>query len=380
MRATLPPHWSSRLSPWPPRAAAAGPPERRRRRTPGRPHRARALRRRRRRVLRPHDLAALRRLPGATSPLAADTRAALGDFGSPQLGTRPLIPGCRLGRRRASSVCSPGTASPSGPFDGTFGDRTSPRSSASSAGRESTRSASPGRRPWLRCGSRLPPRRSSWRGRALARHDAFGPRANRFHTASTTRAPRGTTSLGSRRRHRLLHRPAAGFGTLVVLQHSSGVTPSTATCRGSSSPSASASPAARRRPRRHDRRRDRPHLHFEVRVRDASVDPATAIGWSGAEAAYSAASVFKQPDGAPKSRLRSAREPSTRPDGCGISPCSFDSVERDPSLSCPLEQPGLAGDANRDEQADGRAADLCVREVPRGATAQHRASPLVRRV
>src|SRR3954454_22218404 len=42
----------------------------------------------------PKTLAALRRLQGAPSPLAADTRAALGTFGAAQIGSRPLILGC----------------------------------------------------------------------------------------------------------------------------------------------------------------------------------------------------------------------------------------------------------------------------------------------
>src|SRR6476619_8426507 len=41
----------------------------------------------------PKTLAALRRVQGATSPLAAETRAALGTFGAAQLGARPLILG-----------------------------------------------------------------------------------------------------------------------------------------------------------------------------------------------------------------------------------------------------------------------------------------------
>ena len=41
----------------------------------------------------PKTLAGLRRLQGATSPLASETRAALGTFGAAQLGSRPLTLG-----------------------------------------------------------------------------------------------------------------------------------------------------------------------------------------------------------------------------------------------------------------------------------------------
>src|SRR3954463_10976850 len=42
----------------------------------------------------PVTLASLRQLPGASSPLAAGPRASLGDFGSHQLGSRPILAGC----------------------------------------------------------------------------------------------------------------------------------------------------------------------------------------------------------------------------------------------------------------------------------------------
>src|SRR3954468_5253531 len=42
----------------------------------------------------PKTLAGLRKLPGAGSPLASETRSALGAFGSMQLGDRPLLLGC----------------------------------------------------------------------------------------------------------------------------------------------------------------------------------------------------------------------------------------------------------------------------------------------
>ena len=69
-------------------------------------------------------LAALRRLQGATSPLASETRAALGTFGAAQLGSRPLVLGSSGWDVASLQWLLAWHGFPSGPFDGTFGDRT----------------------------------------------------------------------------------------------------------------------------------------------------------------------------------------------------------------------------------------------------------------
>ena len=109
--------------------------------------------------------------------------------------------------------------------------------------------------------------------------DGFGPRRNRFHAGVDYPAPMGTTVWPAGDGVVSFTGQADGFGTLVVVQHSSGVTTfyghlskilvpvgkrvSRGTPLGLVGMTGDATG---------------PHLHFEVRVRDASVDPATAIG------------------------------------------------------------------------------------------------------
>src|SRR5690349_3306707 len=69
-------------------------------------------------------LAALHKLQGATSPLTAETRAALGTYGAAQLGSRPLVPGCAGWDVASLQWLLAWHGFPSGPFDGSFGDRT----------------------------------------------------------------------------------------------------------------------------------------------------------------------------------------------------------------------------------------------------------------
>ncbi len=72
----------------------------------------------------PRTLAGLRKLPGATAPLAPETRAALGVFGDSQLGSRPLIAGCGGWDVAALQFLLAWHGFPSGTLDGVFGDRT----------------------------------------------------------------------------------------------------------------------------------------------------------------------------------------------------------------------------------------------------------------
>ena len=109
--------------------------------------------------------------------------------------------------------------------------------------------------------------------------DGFGPRGNRFHAGVDYPAPMGTTVWAAGDGVVTFTGPADGFGTLVVVQHSSGVT----TFYGHLSKILV--PVGKRVSRGTPvglvgmtGDATGPHLHFEVRVRDASVDPATAIG------------------------------------------------------------------------------------------------------
>ena len=63
-------------------------------------------------------LTALRGLPGATTPLAPATRAALGDFGAHPLGSRPLVPrtgmsaSLKAGAASSTALCSSSLSKP----------------------------------------------------------------------------------------------------------------------------------------------------------------------------------------------------------------------------------------------------------------------------
>jgi peptidoglycan hydrolase-like protein with peptidoglycan-binding domain len=228
----------------------------------------------------PKTLAGLRRLPGASSPLSADTRAALGPFGASQLGSRPLVRGCSGWDVAALQFLLAWHGFPSGPFDGTFGDRTENALLRFQrwAGIDPIGVAG----PLTLAALREPPPASPIRLQRpidASPTDGFGPRGDRFHTGVDYPAPTGTDVVAAADGTVLATGRADGYGKLVVLQHTSGVTtyyahlskilvvPGRRVARdtpvglvGSTGESTG------------------PHLHFEVRVRDAAVDPASAVG------------------------------------------------------------------------------------------------------
>ena len=228
----------------------------------------------------PRTLAGLRRLPGATAPLALETRTALGPFGAPELGSRPLLTGCTGWDVAALQFLLAWHGFPSGRFDGVLGERTSAALLRFQrwAGIDPIGVAGPQTLAALR----QPPPVSPIR---LARPidarptDGFGPRGDRFHTGVDYPAPTGTAVVAAGDGTVIAAGSAAGYGRLVVVQHSAGVTTFYAhlskilvkpgrpiaggTILGLVGQTGDATG---------------PHLHFEVRVRDAAVDPATAIG------------------------------------------------------------------------------------------------------
>jgi murein DD-endopeptidase MepM/ murein hydrolase activator NlpD len=224
--------------------------------------------------------AALRRLPGATSPLASETRAALGTFGNTQLGDRPLLLGCSGWDVAALQFLLAWHGFPSGPFDGSFGDKTEAAlirfqrwADIDPIGIAGPQTLAALREPLPVSPIRL--------GRPIdaAPDDNFGPRGNRFHAGIDYAAPMGTGVVAAGEGIVFFVGQADGFGNLVVVQHSSGVT----TFYGhlSNFLVAAGKRVARGTPiglvgMTGDA--TGPHLHFEVRVRDAAVDPVTAIG------------------------------------------------------------------------------------------------------
>ncbi|HEX2061563.1 MAG TPA: peptidoglycan DD-metalloendopeptidase family protein, partial [Thermoanaerobaculia bacterium] len=108
--------------------------------------------------------------------------------------------------------------------------------------------------------------------------DLFGPRGNRFHTGLDFPAPHGTPVHAARGGRVTVARWLEGYGYTIVVRHSFGVSTMYAHLSsfavrdgekvsfgeriGGVGASGSASG---------------PHLHFEVRVRGAAVDPLTTL-------------------------------------------------------------------------------------------------------
>jgi murein DD-endopeptidase MepM/ murein hydrolase activator NlpD len=228
----------------------------------------------------PRTLAGLRKLPGATAPLAPETRAALGAFGDSQLGSRQLVAGCSGWDVAALQFLLAWHGFPSGTLDGVFGDRTQAALLGFQrwAGIDAIGIAGPRTLAALRDPAPVSPIRL---GRPIdaGGTDGFGPRGNRFHTGIDYPAPTGTPVVAAAGGTVIGTGPAEGYGKLVVIQHASGVTTLYAhlsrilvaqgrrVARGTLIGLVGQTGDA-----------TAPHLHFEVRVRDAAVDPATAIG------------------------------------------------------------------------------------------------------
>ena len=109
--------------------------------------------------------------------------------------------------------------------------------------------------------------------------DVFGPRGNRFHAGIDILAPRGTPVGAAAAGHvTWAGRLAGGWGNLVVVAHADGV-------RTMYAHLSSIAVRLGQRVARGDRLgavgatgdATGPHLHFEVRLRGAAVDPRPAL-------------------------------------------------------------------------------------------------------
>jgi murein DD-endopeptidase MepM/ murein hydrolase activator NlpD len=108
--------------------------------------------------------------------------------------------------------------------------------------------------------------------------DGFGPRGMRFHTGIDYPAPFGTPVVAARDGFVLAVGVLSGYGTVVEVQHEQGVTtlyahlsrslvkPGRRVARGAVVGLVGMTGDA-----------TGPHLHFEVRVRGAAIDPASAL-------------------------------------------------------------------------------------------------------
>lgn len=209
------------------------------------------------------------------------TRRALGRHGRPPYGSRPIALGMVGWDVAALQFLLAWHGFPSGVFDGRFGPHVDAalRRFQAWAGLVPDGVAGPATRRALHRPVPRSPLRFVW---PLAVRtsigDRFGPRAAAFHTGIDIPATRGTRVLAARAGTVVWAGWADGYGRLVTVAHTRGVVSMYAHLRriavargahvrrgallgwvGSSGDATG------------------PHLHFEVRVRGAAVDPVPAL-------------------------------------------------------------------------------------------------------
>jgi peptidoglycan hydrolase-like protein with peptidoglycan-binding domain len=207
------------------------------------------------------------------------TRKALGKLGKPGLGTRTLRIGNRGWDVASLQFRLAMHGFPSGTFDGDFGPRTDAALRRfqewaglpvdGHAGRATYRAltASPATSP-LSFRSPLD----------VPYTDLFGPRGARFHTGLDFPAPYGTPVQAARTGRVTVARWLEGYGHTIVIRHSLGV--STMYAHLSAFVVRDGERVAVGQPIGRVGKSGSatgPHLHFEVRVRGAAVDPLPAL-------------------------------------------------------------------------------------------------------
>jgi murein DD-endopeptidase MepM/ murein hydrolase activator NlpD len=228
----------------------------------------------------PQTLSALNRLAGATTAPSPATRAALGRFGAHPLGSRPLVAGTSGWDVAALQFLLAWHGFPSGTLDGAFGVRTKAALLAFQrwAGIDPIAVAGPQTLAALRQPPPTSPVRIS-APIATEPTDGFGPRGTRFHTGVDYPAPVGTPVVAARDGVVASVGVLAGYGNVVELAHEQGVTtlyahlsrilvePAERVTRGTVVGLVGQTGDA-----------TGPHLHFELRVRGAAIDPAAPLG------------------------------------------------------------------------------------------------------
>jgi murein DD-endopeptidase MepM/ murein hydrolase activator NlpD len=209
------------------------------------------------------------------------TRAALGQYGAPApLGNRTLAVGMRGWDVAALQFSLAWHGFPSGTLDGAFGpstDRALRRFQRwvgrRADGRAGTAVVTALQRPAPTCPLRLA------QPIAAPYADLFGPRGDRFHAGLDYRAPAGAPVVAAAT-GRVTHAgwQGGGWGNVVMVAHANGVSTMYAhlsrvtvrvgrrVVRGQGVGHVGSSGHA-----------TGPHLHFEVWVRGAAVDPVTAL-------------------------------------------------------------------------------------------------------
>lgn len=208
------------------------------------------------------------------------TRRALGDLGRPELGSRSLSMGARGWDVAELQFKLAWHGFPSGPFDGAFGPR------LEAAVRRFQRFADlptvgiAGPRTMAALAHQLPTSPLDLSAPVAAPvGDGFGPRGDGFHAGVDFVAPAGTPVVSARVGRVVWAAALGSFGNTVVVRHSKGVRTlyahlaridvdlldrvSTGTRLGLVGSTGNSTG---------------PHLHFEVRVRSAAVDPLGPLG------------------------------------------------------------------------------------------------------
>ncbi len=207
------------------------------------------------------------------------TRRALGRFARHTLGSRPLVIGSRGWDVAGLQFLLAWHGFPSAAIDGIFGERVAAalRRYQRWAALPVDGVAGPGTLAALDSPPVYSPLTLSW---PLDRPvgDGFGPRGNRFHAGIDLPASRGTPVRAARGGRVVYAAPGGSFGLLVVIAHGHGVRTFYAHLSriavAVGDRVSSGAPIGRVGTTGHS---TGPHLHFEVRVRGASVDPLPSL-------------------------------------------------------------------------------------------------------
>jgi len=225
---------------------------------------------------------ALQRTTGlpADGVLGPETRRALGPFGRPRLGSRTLSVGARGWDVASLQFLLAWHGFPSGAFDGRFGSHleAAVRRYQRWAALLPDAVAGPATIASLRSPLPVSPLALTW-PLGLPVGDPFGPRGYAFHPGLDIPAPTGEPVVAARAgRVVFAGRSSGGWGNLVVVAHGHGV-------RTWYAHLSQVDVAAGSRVGRGEvvglvgstGISTGPHLHFEVRLRGAAVDPLPAL-------------------------------------------------------------------------------------------------------
>jgi murein DD-endopeptidase MepM/ murein hydrolase activator NlpD len=208
------------------------------------------------------------------------TRAALGWRGRPRLGSRVVEEGAKGWDVAALQWLLATRGFPSGPFDGHFGARThvALQQFQNWAGLTVDGVAGPGTIAAVRRRPARSPLSFAWPIGAPV-GDGFGPRGNAMHTGLDFPAASGTpVRAAGRGCVSSAGYDPGGYGNLVVIEHRAGMTSWYAHLSRISVSTGQCVVAGRRIGRvGATGHATGPHLHFELRLRGAAIDPRSGL-------------------------------------------------------------------------------------------------------